>query len=537
MNAPSLPLLFCVLCLLGVTSSGCGDDNPAATGDAASPDSATDAPPAAPDAGAEGAADTGTDAPGSGAFEILHSFDGDSYTTGPTGRGKPEMNLAANGTQVTQVTWQHVNVYDYTGTTLKSTSLQTFITGAGLSPLPQSVTTPYEPHVVFDEFIQRWIITASCAYDCVLVSDGADATTTNWQGFYLDNNGNDPAMHIGYDVNGVYFAEGVVSPSSVDTGCCSSNVFAIPSAEVQWTTTLNPTHRNKLTGKPLETMPLIDNSTTKAAGAPAFFVAKTCPPNNSCQGNSTSPITNLAFQWIVSYGVWSGTTFTWTSNHASLCAGGAAPSDQCVRTDPDGVSDRWLFNTPIDPPQPGTSTLLRGAEIHRILGAMQQGNHLHVAMGSGPCVSSCGAHGTDSGADIFIWADLDCSTPGACKVYQTQKGSTADHLLWPTIGVDPSGNVAVFTNMVNATSTYLGIEAWTHAATDPLGALTAVSMPVMSGTVAYNCSGQTTAQTGNPAGVSSVRDPLDPTALWVTEQYSTRSGSCQWNTRVVEYRP
>jgi hypothetical protein len=295
-------------------------------------------------------------------------------------------------------------------------------------------------------------------------------------------------------------------------------------------------HKNKMAGKPLDMMPVIDPTATKAAGAPAFFVARTCKGPNNCQGNAGSLVVNDAFRWIVTYGTWSGTTFSWTSNHTSLCAGGAAPADQCVRTDPNGTSDLWLYNTPIDPPQPGTTVPLRGAEIHRILGAMQQGSHLHLALGSGPCTANCGAHGADTN-DIFIWADIDCSTVGSCHVAQTQKVSTGNHLLWPTVGADVSGNVGIFANAVNATTTYLGIQMWSHHTTDAPGALSGPST-LIPGTLPYLCSlTPTVSQTGNPVGVSTVRDPLDPTTLWVTEQYANDSGDCHWKTRIAQYRP
>src|SRR5262249_41012201 len=66
--------------------------------------------------------------PGEAAAQtIVHSFDGDSGPTlaqcqaGPSHCGRqPEMNVAANGKQVLQVTWQNVRVYDYGGTLLKS---------------------------------------------------------------------------------------------------------------------------------------------------------------------------------------------------------------------------------------------------------------------------------------------------------------------------------------------------------------------------------------------------------------------------------
>ncbi len=122
-------------------------------------------------------------------------------------------------------------------------------------------------------------------------------------------------------------------------------------------------------------------------------------------------------------------------------------------------------------------------------------------------------------------------------VRQTQKVSTTDYLLWPTLGVDTSGNVAIFANFVNATSTFLGIEAWSHHSTDPQGQLNGPT-PVISGTTSYLCSLQPTdSQTGNPAGVSTTRDPLDPTSFWVTEQYANSTTDCHWSTRISQYRP
>jgi hypothetical protein len=507
----------------------------AATPDAAAPDAAaSDA--AASDAAPRdtGASDAAPNDASTNTFAMLQAFDGDQGT-GPTGRGRPEMNVAASGAQVAQITWQNVSVYDYTGHLLVRTPLPSLITAAGLNPI-SSIGYPFEPHIVFDEFIQRWIITATCQLDCVLVSDGPDLTTAQWAGFYLDGNGNDPAIHIGYDANGVYFSETVLTNPNPDTPCCSSNVFAIPSSELAWTTTLSPTHLNKQIGKPHEIMMLVDPNPQKSGTAPALFVARTCPAGNSCQGNASNPIVNQAFQWIVSSGTWSGATFTMTSNHTSVCAGGAAPSDQCLRTDPSGTTDLWLYNTPIDPDQPGSSQKLRAAEIHRILGAMQVGTTIEVALGSGPCVMGCAAHGMDFDRDIFVWAEIDCSNANACVIHQTQKASTSTYdLLWPTVGVDQSGNVGVFTNVVSSSS-FLGVAGWYHGASDPSGALYGPSI-VTAGTTPYTCSLGAIAGTGNSAGVTTVRDPLDPTSLWVSEQYANDSGDCHWDTRIVQYRP
>jgi hypothetical protein len=480
-----------------------------------------------------GPADSGFTADAGTGISVLHSFDGDQGI-GPTGAGKPMMNVAANGTQVAQVTGHNLNVYDYAGGTISSNTLAAVITSAGLNPIPSGNVRPYEPHIVFDEFIDRWIVVASCRYDCVLVSDGSDLSSPHWAGFYLDNQGNDPSIHIAYDKNGVYFTEIIISAANPDTPIgATTQVLAIPSSELQWTTTLNPPHRNKTIGKPLDLMPVIDNNPNKAPGAPAFFVARTCA-NGGCQSSPG----NLKFQWIVAYGTWSGTTFSVTSNHTSMCSGGAAPSDQCVRTDPNGTSDLWVYNMPRDPDQPGTTVKLRGAEIHRILDAMQLGNRIEVALGSGPCNGNCGAHGMDFGHNIFIWAEIDCSSPASCTVTQTQKGSTAqDDYLWASVGVDPIGNVGIVASFVNGTTDSMGIAAWGHASTDPSGALNGPTL-VVAGTTPYTCSlNGAVAQTGNPVGVTTVRDPLDPTTLWVSEHYANDSGDCRWDTRIVQYRP
>src|SRR5215472_5993862 len=64
---------------------------------------------------------------------IVRSFDGDSgpgaevCDAGRTHCGWADMNVGVNGKQVVQVTWQNVRVYDYTGTQLRSTPLETFI--------------------------------------------------------------------------------------------------------------------------------------------------------------------------------------------------------------------------------------------------------------------------------------------------------------------------------------------------------------------------------------------------------------------------
>ena len=131
--------------------------------------------------------------PSGGALaQTVTSFDGDHgpgrevcrSATPPIHCDRAEMDVATNGKQVVQVTWQNVNVYDTAGKLLKSTPLAALIGTTGLDPDAKKDAGPFEPHIVYNEFIERWIITVTCRNDCTLVSAGADATG-EWGGTYL----------------------------------------------------------------------------------------------------------------------------------------------------------------------------------------------------------------------------------------------------------------------------------------------------------------------------------------------------------------
>ncbi|HKU13296.1 MAG TPA: hypothetical protein VJQ52_02820, partial [Steroidobacteraceae bacterium] len=392
-----------------------------------------------------------------GAQTPVRSFDGDKgpglaeCLQGATHCGRQaEPNVAADGKHVVQVTWQHVRVYDYGGKLLKSTSTIDFVRAAGLEPLPQRKDKtkgkgkgPFEPHVFYDEFIGRWLISITAHSDSLLVSASADPLG-KWGGVHLSclDGGPcldyDPALKLGYDKNGVYYCGAHVGEDNPATAPKTAwDCFAVPSAEVKGIGNgTPPVHINRAHHMPIDVVPAVDHNPDKAADAPAFFLAKSCEQAkpNSC-GVSAG---NFPFKWLVN-------TFTWKGLEGTYNAGGA---QQVIKTGIGSTADQWLYNTPCcgkdtSIPQKGTDIRLRTSVTHHMGNVMQAGSHLHAAEGSGPCTQDCGAQGADT-HNILFYVDLDCSKPAACVVSQTAKLSGPD--VAPqlgTVGVDSHGNVGV----------------------------------------------------------------------------------------------
>jgi hypothetical protein len=90
---------------------------------------------------------------------------------------------------------------------LRSTPLPEFVRSAGLDPITRRGTGPIEPHVVFDEFLGRWIVTLTCRNDGV--SDSPDPAG-KWGAVYLSclTDGpcleRNPSLKLGYDKKGIY---------------------------------------------------------------------------------------------------------------------------------------------------------------------------------------------------------------------------------------------------------------------------------------------------------------------------------------------
>ena len=470
---------------------------------------------------------------------ILHSFDGDSgpgLTACQTLKGhcdRPDMDVAVNGTQVVQVTWQNVRVYDYSGHLLHSTPTGDLVRSAGLDPLPGhgKLPMPIEPHVVFDEFVQRWIVTVTGEDDDLLVSATADATGS-WGGVSLSCLGsgpcldNDDAVHLGFDRNGVYYCGAHVSDLNLHTSHLGYDCFAVPSAEVPAVAQRTaPAHINRIHNLPLDVYPGIDHNPAKLATAPEFFMAKTCDFNvpGGCQNSN-----NFVFHWLVDTFTWSGATGTYSG-------------EQEVKTAIGSASDLWQYNKPCcgtlaSIAQAGSADVaIRAAESHRIINVVQYGTHVYAVAGSGPCTADCGAQGVDGG-NLVIFVDLDCTKPSACVVSQTAKISgPAFNPEFPTIGVDAAGNIGIVA-LSSTTDTDLSLLLWTRKASDPPNEF-AGPTTIIAGTQPYTClADKGFASIANPVGILTALDPNDGSVLWTTHQWSHDASRCVWDTRIVAYR-
>lgn len=474
--------------------------------------------------------------------QIVNSFEGDrgpglavcKSNGGPIHCDRAEMDAAANGKQIVQVTWQNVNVYDTAGRLLKSTPLSTLIRSAGLDPNPPKGGGPFEPHIVYNEFIERWIITVTCSNDCTLVSASSDATGS-WGGTYLsclqggpclDRN---PGIKLGYDKNGVYICGGHIGDDNPETvPGVAYDCFAVSSEEAKGIAQgTAPTQVNRSHNMPLDIVPAIDHDRSKAASAPAFFANKSCDhaAQRACQHSA-----NFSFHWIVN-------TFTWNGATGTYNAGGV---QQIIKTEIGSKENKWLYNSPccgqtMSIPQAGSAVTLRAATSHRLMNVVQHGAHLYGVLGSGPCTESCGSQGADTN-NVMIWVDLDCSKATACVVSQTAKISSPDyHVEFGTIGVDDAGNMGIVGTSSSARAN-LSVLLWTRRQEDPANTFTGPAT-IVAGGHPYTCpNDRNVTPMGNSVGILTSLDPVDRETLWTTQQWANDAAPCVWNTRIVGYK-
>jgi len=114
------------------------------------------------------------------------------------------------------------------------------------------------------------------------------------------------------DKNGAYYCGGHMGDDNPNTiPKIGYDFLTAPSAEVQAIGTGKPpSHITRAHNMPLDILSTIDHNPEKAAGAPAFFMAKTCDRvvMGGCQNSINHP-----FQWVVETFTWNGSTGTFNA--------------------------------------------------------------------------------------------------------------------------------------------------------------------------------------------------------------------------------
>jgi hypothetical protein len=417
-------------------------------------------------------------------------FDGDAGTGNPpTYKDHPDMAVGASGTQIVETTGQDINVYSYSGSLLKSTSISTFINTA-----TGSVGVVNDPRLVYDPFIARWLFVCSCSANYLIVSASSDAMGA-WKGVALSGDSGDLSMRVGFDRNGVYVAQ-------TDIPTVTSKLFALPNQDVTWSggTTISLTHLGIATGKAFEEMPTIDLDQNKAGNAAEYFVTRSSPL-------ASGP--NVPINLIVNSVTWSGSAATFSSTATS-------------------IPTALVFNSANDAQQPLLPDI-RGAEDHRIFSVYSYGGaHLYLVLASGPCISNCASQGSDV-HDLFFL--LDISIPNLTLNQSMKVSSAQDDIIFPSLAVDSQGNVAIAATGVS-TVHGASVYEWHRLTTDAAGVVHGPN-PLASGTASYSCS---RVPVGWGTYSTTATDGGDGTRIWTVQEFSNSSTPCKWSTRVVGFK-
>lgn len=423
---------------------------------------------------------------------INHSFDGETGTVSspgtPTNVDHPDMSMAASGTQVVTVDRQAFNVFSYTGTLLQTSTMANFITAAGLT---SNAGTP-DPRVVYDSYINRFIVVCSCGTDHFIVSGSSDATGT-WKGVDLGASvAGDLTMRVGFNSQGVYVSEDNASLTSVYF------VISLPTADVAWSGAGNVSlaHENIFSNQNFELFPAIDLNDDGTHTE--YFVAR----------NGTQSATNLAMNILLNGLTWSGNTATLSGTST--------------------ISTGFLYNTPVDVLQPGTPNI-RGTESSRVYQAtMAKDGTLHFVVGSGPCASSCGSQGVNTG-DIIFWFVVD---PVSNKIVQSAKLSSSTlGYIFPSSAMDAAGNEYICATSAGSAQ-FASIDCWYRLATDAAGIINGPTR-VITGTQVYAvCATHSPVGWGTYSDV--VYDPLNPNAVWLDQEYGASATACLWQERLAQ---
>jgi hypothetical protein len=434
---------------------------------------------------------------------IVRSFDG-IVGDGTGTVTHPNTTMDSNGTQVMEINQQTVAYYTTSGTPIGSTvDFLTWLANASPSIV---CTKRTEPHVYYDSFIARWIVTYACNLGTDLgtylfVSSGSDPQASTWKDISTLIPHGDATPRVGYSANWVVIA-------GFDSSCASKDsVVTFPASDLQWVGagTISTSREQYFNCIELRTEPVIDLNASKLLTDPEFLFSV----------NSPTATANLAFNLQLRKLTGSNSGCSGTPPCMTL---GSVTS----------ISSGFRANATVNEAQPSGNPL-NGTESFSTIyaGAQESGTHLYLGRGNGPCTASCSTQGVDSHM-LFFWWDVN---PNTLTITQSGKVSSAGTgYLFPTLAADSSGNLLIAATGVSS-SQYPSIYTWKRLTTDTLGTLSGPTVQV-TGTQAYGCNSANPTPWGN--FYAATQDPTDGSKMWVSYVYGGSASNCVWKTRVLE---
>jgi len=429
---------------------------------------------------------------------VVQQFDGDIGAGTSANSDHPNPSIDSNGIYRVEVTWQNINIYTVAGALQSSTNFQTFVANAGGASCTGHCQ---EPRVIFEQGVSRWMITVGTAGDTLIVSSGSDPTTSTWKSTALTANTGDMTLQVAYGKSNGW----LIFTEFVPCGGNAMTEIAMPAADAAWTGagTISLAHE------------VISNCATNSA-APCTDLSNaspTAPLYAITRVGDAQTQTNAS--WILALD-----TFTPTSSTTGTWSNPASPTQ---------ISTGYLYNTPLDPNQPGSPGGVRGSESRRHWGCMTtNGTDLQAVAGSGPCASSCGAQPVGT-QQISLWFDI--SIPGLTLAQKAIMTDANLGYLFPAMAVDAADNTVIVVAGCSTTQ-FCSLYSFLHLQSDAANTLRGPYLLTAGTQNLQVCN--TTPHPGYGDWASAKQDAGDPTIIDAVNEYVNSATPCAWATRILK---
>lgn len=351
-----------------------------------------------------------------------------------------------------------------------------------------------DPRLLYDPLSQRWFGAVAGAGHAdvgyLAVSETSDPTK-GWRGVKLPMEPTDPGIKLGVDRNGLYVAYYVLT-GNIHT---MMTVYAIPKEDAIAPEGPNLAHMQALPNLEIECFPATDLDPDKAPNAPEFLL-------NREFGNS--------FSKLQLYRI------TWSGKSAHISPMQSIPLSTTYMS-PNG-SSRQNQGT-----QPAPGGKLRADE----------GRRTQCVFAHGGSLFACNeAKRTLASRPGIFWCEVRASD-GALLQEGFIDSPDCDYLA-PSLAVDAHGNVGIGCTRTSEKE-FPSAVVMMRAAGDPKNTM---RPPVLAvpGTSIFTGSRQ------NASGIAwgnynaTCLDPVDPTKLWTTQEYSTSGIAGKWATCWVAFK-